>query len=71
MGAAGPPGPRRRGVGGGALSEGALDVRLAERGTLLDSLGGVAASWAERGRSFFAVFLDGEPALPSLYKDRR
>jgi hypothetical protein len=53
------------------LFEGATDVPLVERGTLVDILASAAASWAERKRPFFAVFLDGEPGLPTLYNDRR
>ncbi len=53
------------------LFEDAARVPLVERGTLVDVLASAAASWAERGRPFFAVFLDGEPGLPSLYNDRR
>ncbi len=53
------------------LFEDAAQVPLVERGTLLDVLASAAASWAERGQPFFAVFLDGAPALPSLYNDRR
>jgi len=53
------------------LFEGASDVPLVERGTLVDILAAAAASWAERKRPFFAVFLDGEPGLPKLYNDRR
>ena len=53
------------------LFEGAQEVPLVERGTLVDILAAAAASWAERKHPFIAVFLDGEPALPSLYNDRR
>jgi barstar (barnase inhibitor) len=42
-----------------------------ERGILVDILASAAAWWAERKRPFFAVFLDGPPALPELYKSRR
>jgi hypothetical protein len=42
-----------------------------ESGILVDILASAAASWAERKRPFFAVFLDGPSALPALYKDRR
>jgi len=44
---------------------------LVERGTLVDILASAAASWAERKRPFFAVFLDGPAALPELYNARR
>jgi hypothetical protein len=53
------------------LFEGAGSVPMVERGTLVDILASAAAYWAERKRPFFAVFLDGEPGLPSLYNDRR
>jgi len=53
------------------LFEGAGQVPMVERGTLVDILASAAAFWAERKRPFFAVFLDGEPGLPSLYNDRR
>lgn len=53
------------------LFEGAAAVPSAERGTLLEILASAAASWAARKRPFFAVFLDGEPALPNLYRQRR
>jgi hypothetical protein len=53
------------------LIDGAEDIAADERGILLDILASAAASWAERGRSFFAVFLDGPPSLPELYKSRR
>ena len=53
------------------LIEGAKEVPVVERGTLVDILSSAAASWAERRRPFLAVFLDGEPNLPELYRDRR
>ena len=53
------------------LIEGAQELPPVERGTLVDILGAAAASWAERKRPFFAVFLGGEPGLPDLYNDRR
>lgn len=53
------------------LFEGAADLPADERGILIDVLASSAASWAERRRPFFAVFLDGLPALPELYKSRR
>ena len=51
--------------------DGAKDLPLVERGTLVDILASAAASWAERKHPFFAVFLDGEPGLPSLFNERR
>jgi hypothetical protein len=53
------------------LIEGAAQLPLAERGTLVDILASAAASWAERKRPFFAVFLDGPAELPELYNARR
>jgi hypothetical protein len=52
------------------LIEGAADLPLVERGTLVDILASAAASWAERKRPFFAVFLDGPSVLPELYNAR-
>jgi hypothetical protein len=57
------------------LIEGAEGLSGDERGTLIDILASAASSWAERGRSFFAVFVDGAhplPAhLPQLYRNRQ
>ena len=53
------------------LFEGAMALPGDERGIVLDILASAAASWAERKRPFFAVFLDGPPALPALYNERR
>jgi hypothetical protein len=53
------------------LLEGAAAAPLVDRGTLVDILAAAAASWAERKRPFFAVFLDGGPELPRLYNERR
>lgn len=53
------------------LIEGAGDLPGDERGILVDILASAAASWVERKRPFFAVFLDGPPALPELYKTRK
>lgn len=53
------------------LIEAAVDLPADERGILIDILASAASSWAERERPFFAVFLDGSPALPELYKSRR
>jgi len=53
------------------LIEGAAQLPLVERGTLADILASAAASWAERKRPFFAVFVDGPAALPELYNARR
>ena len=51
--------------------EGAADLPADERGILLDVLASAAAGWLERGRPFFAVFLDGPAGLPDLYRSRR
>ena len=53
------------------LIEGSADLPLVERGTMIDIFASVAASWAERKRAFFAVFVNGPPTLPELYNDRR
>ena len=53
------------------LIEGAADLPADERGILIDILASAAASWVERRRSFFAVFLDGSLTLPELYKSRK
>jgi hypothetical protein len=57
------------------LIEGAEGLPGDERGTLVDILASAASSWAQRGRSFFAVFIDGAhqpPAhLPQLYRNRK
>ena len=53
------------------LFEGAPDLPADERGILLDILASAAANWRERGRPFFAVFLDGPAELPDLYRSRR
>ena len=53
------------------LFEGAADLPADERGILLDILASAAASWMERGRPFFAVFLDGPAELPDLYRSRQ
>ena len=53
------------------LIEAAVDLPTDERGILIDILASAATSWAERKRPFFAVFLDGSPTLPELYKSRR
>lgn len=48
---------------------GAGSLAADDRGVLLDILASVAASWAERGRPFFAVLVDGAPQLPALFRD--
>ena len=53
------------------LFEGAAGLPADERGILVDILASAAWSWAERQRPFFAVFLDGSPMLPELYKSRQ
>lgn len=50
--------------------EGAAGLPSDERGILLDVLASAAASWMDRGRPFFAVFLDGPAGLPVLYRSR-
>jgi len=51
------------------IIEGAQHVPPVERGTLVDILASAAASWAERKRPFFAVFVGEADSLPSLYRD--
>lgn len=53
------------------LFEGAGELPADERGILIDILGSVATGWVERKQPFFAVFLDGPPALPELYRTRK
>jgi len=53
------------------LLEGAAELPADERGILIDILALAAASWAERKRPFFAVFLEDVPSLPELYRSRR
>lgn len=53
------------------LVEGAAELPADERGILLDILASSAANWMERGRPFFAVFLDGPVELPALYRSRK
>lgn len=62
-------------IGHVLLIEHADALAADERGILVDILASAAASWAARGRSFFAVFVDGvhlPPAhLPYLYRNRK
>lgn len=53
------------------LIEAVADLPMDERGILIDILASAAASWAERRRPFFAVFVDGSPHLPELYRSSR
>ena len=52
------------------LIEGAGEMSGDERGIFIDILASAAAWWADRKHPFFAVFLDGAPTLPELYKSR-
>lgn len=52
------------------LIEGAAALSKDDYGILVDILSAAAASWAERKRAFFAVFLGGAPVLPELYRTR-
>jgi hypothetical protein len=52
------------------LLEGAAEMSGDECGIFIDILASAAAWWADRKRPFFAVFLDGAPTLPELYKSR-
>lgn len=62
----------RPGDGHVLLIRGAGGVPADELGVLLDVLGSSAAFWAERGRPFFAVFVDPAHALalPELFRPR-
>ena len=53
------------------LIEGAQGLPADERGILIDILASAAASWRDRRRPFFAVFLGTVLPLPELYKHRR
>jgi hypothetical protein len=53
------------------LIEGAAGLPADERGIFVDILASAAAAWAERKHPFFAVFVDGPPNLPELYKSHR
>jgi len=53
------------------LIEGAAALARDEHGILLDVLAAAAESWKERGRPFFAVFLDGPAELAELYRSRK
>ena len=52
------------------LIDGTGGLAADERGILIDILASAAASWKERGRPFFAVFLGEAAQLPELYKPR-
>jgi hypothetical protein len=60
-----------RAAGHVLLIEGAGALPDDERGIFIDILSSAAASWSERKRPFFAVFLGGAPQLPELYRTRR
>ncbi|HEX5091417.1 MAG TPA: barstar family protein [Burkholderiales bacterium] len=62
----------RPGEGHVLLFAGGAAVPTDELGILLDVLRSSAAFWAERGRPFFAVFLDPDHAmaLPELFRRR-
>src|SRR5689334_9842901 len=53
------------------LIEGAAGLATDEFGIFADILASAAAAWTERKRPFFAVFVDGPPNLPELYKSHR
>jgi len=58
-------------VGHVLLVEGANAAAADDVGVLQDILGSTAASWSERGRPFFALFLDGDATLPELYREKQ
>ncbi len=51
------------------LIEGASGLADDERGILIDILASAADWWAERGHSFFAVFVGGAAPLPELFRN--
>ena len=57
-------------VGHVLLVEGAAAAAADDVGVLQDILASAAASWSERGRPFFAIFVDGGAALPELHRER-
>lgn len=62
----------RAGDGHVLLFTGYEDLPADDLGVLLDVLGASAAYWAERGRPFFAVFIDPPHtlALPELFRPK-
>jgi hypothetical protein len=62
----------RAGDGHVFLFTGYEDLPADDLGVLLDVLGASAAYWAERGRPFFAVFIDPPHALalPELFRPK-
>ena len=52
------------------LLEGASGVNRDDFGILADVLSSSARFWAERRRSFFAVFVQGPAALPPLMREK-
>lgn len=62
----------RAGDGHVFVLEGQDEVAPDDLGVLIDVLGTSAGFWAERGRPFFAVFVDPERvlALPELYRPK-
>jgi hypothetical protein len=62
----------RTGDGHVVLFTGHEDLPADELGVLLDVLASSATFWAERGRPFFAVFVDPEHALglPELFRPK-
>jgi len=53
------------------LVEGAAQAVADDVGVLRDILASAAASWCERGRPFFAVFVGGADDLPQLHRERK
>lgn len=54
------------------LFSGAASVEAEQRGVLLEILTGCANGWRERGRPFFAIFVDPDVSLslPTLYREK-
>ncbi|MGD9953028.1 MAG: barstar family protein [Burkholderiales bacterium] len=62
----------RAGDGHVLLVQGGADLPADELGVLRDVLGAAADYWRERGRPFFAVFIDPQHvvAVPELFRPR-
>ena len=52
------------------LIEGASGLQADDFGVLRDVLSSSAQYWAGRGKSFFAVFVNGPASLPQLFQPR-
>ncbi len=52
------------------LVEQSTELPAADFAEFTDVLASVAEHWAGRGRPFFAVFVDGPPRLPPLWREK-